>query len=215
MTRDTLLTISEASRSLGVSEVTLRQWTDEGKINAFITPGGHRRYSQNELKKFLTAHKKTLGIRELAAELGDMAEVHSDMFRASMAATSRYRKLSDESRQQLANQGRSVLHAVIRYITQPSKRDETIGLARESGRAFGELLAGLGLPLTDSVEAFILHRDPIISCATHLLNRKEALSGRVIDAIPLVVKVMDEALVSLVDAFQKAAHKPDISGGVE
>ncbi len=51
MGQETLLNISEASRILGVSEAALRQWTGEGKIKAFVTPSGHRRYSQADLKK--------------------------------------------------------------------------------------------------------------------------------------------------------------------
>ncbi len=38
---ETLLSISEASDFLGVSEPALRQWTDAHKIKAFVTPGGH------------------------------------------------------------------------------------------------------------------------------------------------------------------------------
>ena len=46
------MTVSEAARYLGVSEPTLRKWTDEGMISAFRTPGGHRRYREEELIRF-------------------------------------------------------------------------------------------------------------------------------------------------------------------
>ena len=55
MTQEPLLSISEASQLLGFSEAALRQWTDEGKIKAFITPGGHRRYVRAELPIFAGA----------------------------------------------------------------------------------------------------------------------------------------------------------------
>ncbi len=35
------------------------------------------------------------------------------------------------------------------------------------------------------------------------MSKKEALSGRVVEAIPMVGRVMDEALVSLVNAYQQ------------
>ena len=76
-------------------------------------------------------------------------------------------------------------------------------MARNIGHGFGQTLAKLGLPLTDSVEAFILHRDPIMNAATHLMKRREAFTGRFVEAIPLVAHVMDEALVSLVAAHQQ------------
>ena len=55
MTEQSLVTLGEAASILGVSGVALRQWTDEGMIKAFITPGGHRRYSTGELKKFMSS----------------------------------------------------------------------------------------------------------------------------------------------------------------
>lgn len=203
MDRDSLVSISEASKMLGVTEVTLRQWTDEGRIKAFVTPGGHRRYSQSELKKFIGTHRKTLGMRDLAAQLEDTAALHRDLVRTSMDATERYPKIDDEARQELAHLGRQLLNNVIRYATMPTKREETLLAARETGRSYGEVLARIGLPLTDSVEMFVMHRDPIVNATRDLINRKEALSGRVIDAIPLATRVIDAALVSLVATYQR------------
>ena len=203
MVQESLVSIGEASEILGVSEAALRQWTDEGKIKAFITPGGHRRYSRTELKKFMGSHAKMLGIKDLVVELEDTVQLHREIARAHLNTSSWYNKLSQESQEHLAELGRCFLNLIIRYITKPSKREETLKLARDVGHSYGETLAKLGLPLTDSVEAFVLHRDPIINTATHLVRKREAFSGRVMGAIPLVAHVMDEALVSLVAAHQQ------------
>ena len=203
MDQEPLLNISEASHILGVSEAALRQWTDEGKIKAFITPGGHRRYSRAYLKKFMSSHQKTLGIKDLVIELEDTARLHREIAQTSLSTTPWFNKLNQESQEHLADLSRSMLNLIIRYITEPSKRDETIQLARDVGRGFGETLAKLELPLTDSVEAFIVHRDPIMNATTHLMRKREAFTGRVVEAIPLVGRVMDEALVALVAAHQE------------
>ena len=203
MSQESLVSISEASYILGVSEATLRQWTDEGKIKAFITPGGHRRYSKVDLKKFTSSHQKVLGIKDLAVELEDTVQMHRDIGRIYLNTMPWYNKLNKEAREHLAYLGRRLLNQIIRYITEPSKREETLKLARDVGHDHGEMLARLGLPLTDSVEAFILHRNPIMNATTHLMRKREAFTGRVVQAIPLVAQVMDEALVSLVAAHQQ------------
>ena len=46
------LTLGEAARLLGVSEPTLRKWTDEGRIASFRTLGGHRRFTPAAIKAF-------------------------------------------------------------------------------------------------------------------------------------------------------------------
>jgi len=203
LVQEPLVSIGEASKILGVSEAALRQWTDEGKIKAFITPGGHRRYARTELKKFVASHAKTLGIKDLVIELEDTIQQHREIARRSLRTTSWYSNLSKESQAHLAELGRRLLNLTTRYITEPSKREETIKLTRDVGRTHGEMLAKLGLPLTDSVEAFILHRDPIMNAAAHLLKKREAVTGRVVEAIPLVAHLMDEALVALVAAHQQ------------
>ena len=46
-----MISISEASKLLGVSQKTIRVWEDEGKITSFRTAGGHRRYKVSDLIK--------------------------------------------------------------------------------------------------------------------------------------------------------------------
>ncbi|MGB2584193.1 MAG: helix-turn-helix domain-containing protein, partial [Dehalococcoidia bacterium] len=197
------VTISEASQILGVSEAALRQWTDEGKIRAFITPGGHRRYAKAELKRFMGSHHRVLGIKDLVIELENTTNLLGEVARTSPSTTVWYNKLSRDSQEDLARLGRSLLNLIVRYVTEPAKREETVELARDVGRGFGETLAKSGLPLINSVEAFILNRYPIMNAATHLLQKREAFTRRVVEAIPLVAQVMDEALVSLVEAHQQ------------
>ena len=203
MDQEPLISIGEASQLLGVSETALRQWTDEGKIKAFITPGGHRRYARAELKKLMRSHTRMLGVKDLVIELEETAQQHREIARASLEKTAWYDRLNEEVQAHLATLGRRMLNLIIKYITEPSRREETIRLIRDVGRDHGEALAKLDLPLTDSVETFLLHRDPIMNAATHLMRKREAFTGRIVEAIPMVAHVMDEALVALVAAHQQ------------
>lgn len=213
MNQEAFLTISEASRILGVSDAALRQWTDEGKIKAFVTPGGHRRYARTELKRFISSQPKMLGIKDLAVELEDAAQMLRETSKTSLDSSSWYDVLHEDSRAQLAHLGRQLLNLIIKYITEPSRRDETVQQTHNVGRNFGETLARLELPLTNSVEVFLLHREPIMKATTHLMRRREAVNGRIIDAIPMVIHVMDEALVALVAAHQQHDQEIQRSDG--
>ncbi len=204
MTQETLLSIGDASQSLGVSEATLRQWTDEGKIKAFVTPGGHRRYSRAELKKFIGAHSRMLGVKDLVVEIEETKPLHREIARDSDATTSSwYDRLSRESRLHLSEIGRDLLNIIVKYITEPSRREANLKVARNIGSDYGETLARLELTLTEAVGAYVTHRDPITQATTQIMNKKEAFTGRVVEAIPLIAKVMDEVLVSLVAAHQQ------------
>jgi excisionase family DNA binding protein len=47
------LTLGQAAKYLGVAQSTIRKWSDLGRVPAFYTPGGHRRYRRADLDAFL------------------------------------------------------------------------------------------------------------------------------------------------------------------
>jgi excisionase family DNA binding protein len=47
------LTLGQAAKYLGVAQSTIRKWSDQGRVPAFYTPGGHRRYRRADLDSFL------------------------------------------------------------------------------------------------------------------------------------------------------------------
>jgi excisionase family DNA binding protein len=48
-----LLSVSEASRLIGVCENTLREWDENGSFKAYRTVGGHRRYNLEDIRNYL------------------------------------------------------------------------------------------------------------------------------------------------------------------
>jgi len=50
-----LLTIGEASRLLGVSPITLRRWSDDGRIPVIVLPSGHRRFIAEDIRNLRAA----------------------------------------------------------------------------------------------------------------------------------------------------------------
>lgn len=135
--------------------------------------------------------------------LREIAQTH-------LSTTAWYPRLNRDAQQGLARYGRRLLELVVSYITTPRKREEIVAEVREVGRDFGTELARLGLSLTDCLEAFVLHRTPLVNTVTDLLGKGEAINGRVVKAMPLVTQIMDEALVSLMAAHQN--YRPDREG---
>ena len=203
MKKADLISISEASQILGVNEATLRQWTDEGKLSAFVTPGGHRRYSKSDLKKLTHPVQRVLGIKDLVNELEDTTPLHREIARSFIDSSPQAMKPCKEHQRQLAELGRYLLNLTTRYISEPARREESLASARDTGRGFGRLLAEMGMPLTASVEAFLVHRELIMQAAANIAGKREALGGRIAEAIPLANHLIDETLIAMIDAHQK------------
>ena len=203
MKKADLISISEASQILGVNEATLRQWTDEGKLSAFVTPGGHRRYSKSDLKRLTRTGQKVLGIRDLVSELEDTTPRHREIARSFIGNSPQAMKPCEAHQRRLAELGRNLLSLTSKYVSEAARREESLSSARDTGRDFGRLLAEMGMPLTASVEAFLVHRELIMQAAANLAGKREALGGRIAEAIPLANHLIDETLIAMIDAHQK------------
>jgi excisionase family DNA binding protein len=58
------LTLGQAAKYLGVAQSTIRKWSDQGRVPAFYTPGGHRRYRRADLD--VSLERSGPGAREAA-----------------------------------------------------------------------------------------------------------------------------------------------------
>lgn len=63
------LTPGEAASMLMISPVTLRHWALAGKLNFVVTPGGHRRYAEDEVERFASQYDKVILPAESHASL--------------------------------------------------------------------------------------------------------------------------------------------------
>ena len=203
MNNEDLVGISEACQILGVSETSLRQWTDEGRIKAFVTPGGHRRYAKGDLQNFIISGTKTIGLKDFAAELEDTVPTLREKVNAFLQSRPWPEKLDQESLAYFAILGRRLLTLIVKCVNEPAAMEKNLIDVRTVGYSFGQKTASLGAPLTDSVQLFVQHRNPIIKSITNLTNKREGVSKQLKDAMPIIDQVMDEALVSLVTAYQE------------
>ena len=49
------LTVSQAAAELGVSIATVRRWSNAGHLASYRTPGGQRRFTQEQLDTFVAS----------------------------------------------------------------------------------------------------------------------------------------------------------------
>ena len=52
------LNSKEVSDILGVNISTLKRWTDNGTINCHKTPGGHRKFTMQNVREYYKSNKK-------------------------------------------------------------------------------------------------------------------------------------------------------------
>lgn len=56
------MTTREAAAMLGASVRTIQLWVEDGRLNAWKTPGGHRRVLRSSVEDMLTARRRASGV---------------------------------------------------------------------------------------------------------------------------------------------------------
>jgi excisionase family DNA binding protein len=77
------LTLGQAARYLGVAQSTIRKWSDSGRLPAFYTPGGHRRFRRGDLDQFLGSSRAAGRPRPLVLIVDDDANLR-EFLRANL-----------------------------------------------------------------------------------------------------------------------------------
>jgi excisionase family DNA binding protein len=55
------LSTSQAAEALGVSLGTIRRWSDLGYLESYRTPGGQRRFSREQIERFVASLQRDSG----------------------------------------------------------------------------------------------------------------------------------------------------------
>jgi excisionase family DNA binding protein len=72
------LTLGQAAKYVGVAQSTMRKWSDLGRVPAFYTPGGHRRYRRSDLDQFLDRSGPSVGGTAYAPAAGPLVLIVDD-----------------------------------------------------------------------------------------------------------------------------------------
>lgn len=207
------LALGEASRLLGVDPDTLRRWADEGRVPAFTTPGGHRRFERGALEQ-LMATRRT-GPPGALAGLGASPDRLSAAYRRrygrhhNLAPDPRDR-VPDDEREAFRETGRCLVDALVRHLdeTGPSRaaaeRD-----ALELATGLGERLAGHGVTLADGVSMFVSARRPFSAELALVAHRRGVDGIRVAELYDASTGLLDRLLLAFVAGHRAAALAPD------
>lgn len=197
------ITLGQACKLLGVNESTLRRWADAGHIRSFRTPGGHRRFSEDDLQAMI-AGRGAQG-RAPYASLGQLAvtRIRRRLQRGRGQAAQWYARISQEDRERLRPLGRRLVALVSEYLAKGSRRSRLLEEAREVGREYGQELAKDGLSLRDAVEAFSFFRRSLDDTAMELAQKSNLSAEESVEIWELLSGLADQVLLAIAEAYQE------------
>lgn len=194
------MSLGEVCRALEINEATLRQWADRGRLPVYRTPGGHRRFLREDVEALLGRTQAT----ETDPEDLALRRIRRKLSQADIAEQSWMESFQAEGRDRMRLFGRRLLSLLLRndLESRNGRKGETMSETHMLGHEYGSEMAARGVPLTDSVQAFLFFRQAVV----------EAVQP---DQLRQVVEISDGVLVGLVDAYsiRLAATNNDTNDG--
>jgi excisionase family DNA binding protein len=197
------ITLGQACKLLGVNESTLRRWADAGHVRSFRTPGGHRRFSEDDLRVLMAG--QTPAAREPYDSIGNLALTRiRRRLQRGRGQAHWYAELDEEERESLRPLGRRLVALVSEYLSGGANRPHLIEEARGIAHEYGALLVRDGLSLRDAVEAFTFFRKTLDETAIEEAQKNDLTSDKAIELWELLTNLGDQVLLSIAESYEEA-----------
>ncbi len=212
------LTLQEASRRLGVHPATLRHWADKGKIHAYRTPGGHRRFSATDVEALISAREEPSPAREVEVW------VQAALGRARMQVTAGelghelwLRQVSDAARRRYRALGRELLRLLAEHLSVLPGSSRALEDAEDIGRQYGMEAARDGMSPAVLVRAFLSFREHLVETMLRVpSNWHERVAGGVPQWHQRMTEFTSRVLLGALEGWesvQQAAGGAEVNEG--
>lgn len=186
------LTLDEAARRLSVHPATLREWADRGRIRTYRTPGGHRRFSEADVRE-LGAHAKPDLSLLMHATVGQARIATTE---GRLAGEAWYARFDDGAKQRQRELGVELVQLLVGFLgdTEADWSPQITAL----GARYGTLARDAGLSAGDALRAFHLFEGIVRSSVDELAAARVTRS----DLEANVGWFLNEVRVAMVESFR-------------
>jgi excisionase family DNA binding protein len=200
------LSIDAACKILGVDQSTLRRWSDSGKIPVFRTPGGHRRYSEDDLRSFMQGEQRPRRrmSRQLLTTMSLSGYERDYLHEAS--THSWYHSYDPATLAELRPLGRTMVDLTIRYVSGKGARDEILERSQAIGRQYGFYSSQVGLSTSDALAAFLFFRRPVVHAVIRYIEEENVSTHRAARILSELTDFMDQVLIATITAHREHAR---------
>jgi len=191
------LTLGQACRLLNVDESTLRRWADAGQVRTFRTPGGHRRFAEDDVRQIVRgrAHGAVPAVGDIATQRirRQLHRSHNVDWMATVGET---------QRETLRILGRRLMKLVADYVAKRGRSAPLLEEARATGGVYGSELAGAGMSLSQAMRAFTFFRRSLDESAKSALSKAGTPAQQAMDAREQIMTLADEVLLGIAGAYE-------------
>jgi len=205
--------IGRACQLLGVKPATLRQWTAEGRVRVYRTPGGHRRFSTAELTA-MSAPQTAAENEPVAALIDRLRTRYRDLAGSHAVHEGWLGDLSPATRARFHELGDGVLENLRSYLAPSSHRarPRSLAMARQLGQGYAQLAQELPISIGQAVEAYLLFRRPLLDVLSRAISHEPQTRSQLARVMRDAERFMDEVLGGITSVDGGPTPRTEASG---
>lgn len=208
-TPEDLLSVSAAADLLGVHVVTIRRWTDDGKLPEVRTPGGHRRIPRAAIDRLLregTAERAPVSLPAVG-DLTDQAWaehalVHTRFEVRSHPETAWNQALSDDERAESRESGRRLMGLLLQHVAGGGDEEARWEEVRRLARRYAGQMRARGLSQSAALRATLFFRDALTESTAYYPHLHEQSPTEQVALVRKVNAFMNEVQVAIAESYE-------------
>jgi len=204
-TAEEWLTVHEACELIGVSPATLRRWSAAGDVQAFTTPGGHRRFARSTILGLLPSARRQ---RPTLERLGETPEHMTRVYRRQVAqachGVSWLAGLTEEELEPLRDHGRRIAGALLVFIDAATAQERRPAMEKAVSAAseYGRIAARGSAKIRETVEAFLRFRMLFLSELAQVARRRGLDTVEATTLLVTATQAIDQLLIALMNGHE-------------
>lgn len=196
------LTVQDACALIGVSPATLRRWSAAGDVQAFTTPGGHRRFARSTILGMLPSSRRQ---RPTLERLGETPEHMTAVYRRHLAQACRgvtwLAGLGEDELEPLRDHGRRIAGSLLVFIDATTQEERQGAMQKAVGAAteYGRIAARGSGAIRETVEAFLRFRMLFLGELAQVARRRGLDTNESTNLLVTATQAIDQLLVALMN----------------
>lgn len=199
------LTLKDASDFLGVHFTTLRSWADNGEIQVFRTPGGHRRFSLADLRRFLDerfGRAATPSVDHVVTAA--IQQVQQEMTRLPPEQARWHYDLDAQASVRRRQRGQQLFALALSFVLKPTLRPRLLEEACKLGVEYGREAYISDVSLVDVGRAVRFFRNQLVQ-AVRAEESPELLDADDLRIQQQIDLFLDEVLYAVLAGYDEQA----------
>ena len=191
---------------LGVDPDTLRRWADNGKVDVFTTPGGHRRFLRSAIDALLPRQRAVR--RPSLTAMGETPDKVAAEFRkrvrTDVTDQDWHTRFDEGSLRWFRERGVRMSDLLLGHLdtTRAVGRDQLIAQAETLGREYGVEARRHGLSLGEGTQAFLFFRARFMAEIANVARRRGLASEQAALLFEEADRALDRVILALIAGHQ-------------